>query len=291
MNHGLLNKVSALTKVAYVTHVTGHVNSKGEAAPWVIKQHNTGKILESFKSEAEAKAGLKNMESHKGSLSLQAQFLTISEVRQAGISGLEADLKIAAEIEDKTAVGDDITLPYSTFQGLALAATDALKTWRTRSSKQAAISNRGWFEITHNANDFQCPHCGVGLTDEEWNTEYGDKLSGDYEVVCPDCGKPFIVDIMVETRYHSRLKRPKTGSIKKAFGYYNFEWQGNDALLISPDQEKTILLSGKPAREFQTELEHIEEVTPNSEALEQAVNEYIASFFKDWQDPTEENLP
>jgi hypothetical protein len=60
-------KAASVQKVAYVAHVPGHKNSKGEAAPWVIKQHNTGKILESFKSEAAAKAGLKNMESHKAS--------------------------------------------------------------------------------------------------------------------------------------------------------------------------------------------------------------------------------
>jgi hypothetical protein len=52
-------------KVAYVSHVPGHTNSKGESAPWVIKQHNTDKILESFHSKGEAEEGLKNMESHK----------------------------------------------------------------------------------------------------------------------------------------------------------------------------------------------------------------------------------
>lgn len=58
---------SSKHKIAYVSHVPGHTNSKGEAAPWVIKQHDTDKILESFKSEGAAKEGLKNMESHKGS--------------------------------------------------------------------------------------------------------------------------------------------------------------------------------------------------------------------------------
>jgi hypothetical protein len=79
-------------------------------------------------------------------------------------------------------------------------------------------------------------------------------------------------------------------SVKKtAFGYYNFEWQGNDALLCGPNGD-TILLSGKSAREFQDELEHIEEVTPSSEALEQAVNEYISGYFSDQQEPTEEEV-
>jgi hypothetical protein len=145
MKHVLLNKASAINKVAYVSHVPGHTNSKGESAPWVVKQHNTDKILESFKSESAAKEGLKNMESHKGSVK------------------------------------------------------------------------------------------------------------------------------------------------KRSFGYYNFSWQGNDALLCGPNGD-TILLSGKSAREFQDELEHIEEVTPSSEALEQAVNEYISGYFSDQQEPTEEEV-
>src|SRR5208283_1886850 len=61
-----LPKTSAV-KFAYVSHCPGHTNSKGEKAEWCIKQHNTDKILESFKSEGAAKEGLKNMESHKGS--------------------------------------------------------------------------------------------------------------------------------------------------------------------------------------------------------------------------------
>jgi hypothetical protein len=58
-------KVASVKKVAYVEHCKGHRNSKGELAEWCIKQHNTHKILESFKSEGAAKEGLKNMESHK----------------------------------------------------------------------------------------------------------------------------------------------------------------------------------------------------------------------------------
>jgi len=57
--------IASKAKVAYVEHCKGHRNSKGELAEWCIKQHNTHKILESFKSEGAAKEGLKNMESHK----------------------------------------------------------------------------------------------------------------------------------------------------------------------------------------------------------------------------------
>jgi hypothetical protein len=86
--------------------------------------------------------------------------------------------------------------------------------------KKAALSNRGWFWVTHNGNDFQCPHCGAGLTDEEWNTDDGERLSGEWEVECPDCGKPFIVDIAVETRYRTQ---PKKAVYKKAMIPHEFD--------------------------------------------------------------------
>lgn len=45
----------------YVVHVRDHKNSKGEKAPWVIKSHDTGKILSSHKSKEEAKRHLQQM--------------------------------------------------------------------------------------------------------------------------------------------------------------------------------------------------------------------------------------
>ena len=62
---------TATRKVSYVKHMPGHENSKGEAAPWVIRQHNTDKILSSHKTEAEAKAHLQQMHIHKGSALLK----------------------------------------------------------------------------------------------------------------------------------------------------------------------------------------------------------------------------
>jgi hypothetical protein len=73
-------KAGSLIKLAYVAHCPGHRNSDGELAEWCVKQHNTDKILTSYKSEAAAKEGLKNMESHKGSLRLTAKFLQKSVV-------------------------------------------------------------------------------------------------------------------------------------------------------------------------------------------------------------------
>ena len=45
----------------YVCHIKGHRNSKGELAEWVIKSHETGKILSSHKSEKKAKEHLQHM--------------------------------------------------------------------------------------------------------------------------------------------------------------------------------------------------------------------------------------
>lgn len=54
-------KKSSFGRVSFVVHMPGHTNSKGEAAPWVIKSHETGKVLSSHKSEAEAKRHLQDM--------------------------------------------------------------------------------------------------------------------------------------------------------------------------------------------------------------------------------------
>lgn len=48
----------------YVTKVEGHKNSKGEPAPWVIKSHETGKILSSHKTKKAAESHLQDMHAH-----------------------------------------------------------------------------------------------------------------------------------------------------------------------------------------------------------------------------------
>ena len=50
-----------------VVHMPGHKNSNGESSPWVIKSHETGKILSSHKSESEARQHLQDMHIHGGS--------------------------------------------------------------------------------------------------------------------------------------------------------------------------------------------------------------------------------
>ena len=51
---------------AFIVHVPGHKNSVGEAATWCIKDHKTGKILSSHKTEAEARSHLRDMHVHGG---------------------------------------------------------------------------------------------------------------------------------------------------------------------------------------------------------------------------------
>ena len=49
----------------YVDYVSGHENSKGENAPWVIKSHTTGRIISSHKSKKEAQQHLKQIQMFK----------------------------------------------------------------------------------------------------------------------------------------------------------------------------------------------------------------------------------
>lgn len=54
----------------YVQYLKGHKNSEGESAPWVIKDHKTGRILSSHATESAAKKHLKQMQyfKHKADL-------------------------------------------------------------------------------------------------------------------------------------------------------------------------------------------------------------------------------
>ncbi len=49
----------------YVQYIAGHKDSKGGEAPWVVKSHETGKILSSHTSQTKARQHLAQMEMHK----------------------------------------------------------------------------------------------------------------------------------------------------------------------------------------------------------------------------------
>lgn len=79
-----------INKQAYVQHVPGHLNSKGEHASWVVRSHETGKILSSHKTKNEAQTHLQQMEMHKS----MAAELTYSEITK------QAELNVPKALEE-----------------------------------------------------------------------------------------------------------------------------------------------------------------------------------------------
>jgi len=73
MNTGIetLQKEGSFNKVSYIVHMKGHKNSRGESSPYVIKSHETGKILSSHKTKDEAKKHLQQMHIHKGEIIME----------------------------------------------------------------------------------------------------------------------------------------------------------------------------------------------------------------------------
>jgi len=69
MNTGIetSNKTASMNKISYIVHMEGHKNSKGEVAPYVIKSHETNKILSSHKTRGEAVKHLQQMHAHSSS--------------------------------------------------------------------------------------------------------------------------------------------------------------------------------------------------------------------------------
>jgi len=58
-------KTEEYIKVSFIQYIPGHKNSKGELVPWVIRSHETGKILSSHKTKQEAKKHLQQMHAFK----------------------------------------------------------------------------------------------------------------------------------------------------------------------------------------------------------------------------------
>jgi hypothetical protein len=61
-----------MNKVSYIVHMKEHKDSKGDAAPWVVKSHEDNKILSSHKTESEAKKHLQQMHIHSGTLQINS---------------------------------------------------------------------------------------------------------------------------------------------------------------------------------------------------------------------------
>ena len=65
-----IEKQASFDKISYIVHMPGHKNSKGESAPYVIKSHETDKIIGSYKNRGAAEHALKMMRvfKHKANL-------------------------------------------------------------------------------------------------------------------------------------------------------------------------------------------------------------------------------
>lgn len=70
-----------MIKEAYIQYTPGHKNSKGEPAPWTIRDHETGEILQSYKTKEEAERALKRMKyfKHKGDKTMRENMRRIGD--------------------------------------------------------------------------------------------------------------------------------------------------------------------------------------------------------------------
>jgi hypothetical protein len=88
----------------------GHKNSQGEAAPYVIKSHETGKILSSHKTREEAKKHLQQMHIHGGSMQInsntilaEGELIKLSEEERTSCKGCggvfrKSDLNLVSQL-------------------------------------------------------------------------------------------------------------------------------------------------------------------------------------------------
>ena len=86
-----LSRSASFDRVSFVVHVPGHKNSDGEPAPWVIKSHETGKIISSHKSESEANAHLQEMHIFGGHGYLPGQSQSFPWPRRSDDQGRKDD--------------------------------------------------------------------------------------------------------------------------------------------------------------------------------------------------------
>ena len=84
-------------KVSYIVHMPGHKGSDGSEKPWVIKSHETGKIISSHSSKAAAEKHLKQIQyfKHKGKLMEFNQIESLDQLIK------EADLISKVPIDEK----------------------------------------------------------------------------------------------------------------------------------------------------------------------------------------------
>lgn len=293
MKHGLLNKVSAISKVAYVSHCPGHKNSKGELAEWCVKSHEDGHIISSHGSQEAAKKHLQDMHAHSGSKSTRAplpaeQYLILVTAGldpklAASLKGWPTKLVLALAMLLTTG-GDLKAQVAQELQSRGQAVPAQLQNSQAPAQADAPVESVGEMTIEpappKPTSEEIVPPTKPGYND---NTQFlspepNAKPEGKGEDATPGKSSPAI-EHPENTRRPDPNKLNRAGLKKRAFGYYNFEWQGNDALLLGPDKQ-TMLLSGKAARDFQNELERVEDEIPHDKALELAVNDLVKKYFE-----------
>lgn len=170
-------------KVSYVAHVPGHHNSKGELAEWVVKSHETGKILTSYGSEEAAKKGLQNMHAHSGSLKTAVT---------TSVNALDPFTRAYIEAALWSSTDDDGT-PLDSKYGVEDFAPDTLKAM-IEDCKQFQQQNSSLFTDCRRSNEYTDDEMaghdfwltrnghGAGFWDGDWPTtgEQLDKAAKKY---------------------------------------------------------------------------------------------------------------
>lgn len=243
-------KHALFSKVAYVSHCPGHRNSKGELAEWCVKSHEDGHIISSHGSQEAAKKHLQDMHAHSGAV----------------LAGL--DPKLAGSLQY-----------WPTKMVLALA------TLLISGGGVSALKGQVAQELQNRGQDvpaqLQAPQGDGSATMEVYPRDPSDPPVIDKtKPPTPEAKKPTPPPQKPQGwQFRDEMDPLRRASVRKrAYGYYNFEWQGNDALLLGPDKQ-TMLLSGKAARDFQNELERVEDEIPHDKALELAVNDLVKKYF------------
>jgi hypothetical protein len=105
------------TLVEMVVYKKGHKNSKGEAAPWTIVSHETGKILSSHKSKSAAEEHLRQMEYYKHKKVPQTEgikdWALAGALALSPLGAVDAD---AAPAQKKEIVEVPVVKDYSTLE-------------------------------------------------------------------------------------------------------------------------------------------------------------------------------
>lgn len=87
-----LNK-QAFVKLSFVSKCPGHRNSKGELAEWCVKSHDTGEIISSHRTKAQAKEHLRQMHIHKGSTFDEGRYFRAWDENRFTKNPLDKDLQ------------------------------------------------------------------------------------------------------------------------------------------------------------------------------------------------------